>query len=395
VKVLLISHIFPPAVDGGSRVIAKIGEYLQKKGHQVLVLTTNCHSSDDFSKLSYQKLKHTQKNVISKPVFTMFHRPFKFLGRYIPNFKTLSKGPLFSPLSFFSLLNSGLKYRPDIILAGPLPTTIVLYARLVRYLSTRLFHFSPKIIINASFHSTDPDFHTPLLINTLKSADFIWTLTDSETNYFQKILDIPKSKLIFLGNGVDKSFLSPAHLNNFSSNHLLFIGSFSAHKDIPTLIKAFSLLPSNFNLTLAGQKTLYFPVIHKQIKSLSPSIKKRIKVISSFSNSYLSTLLDNCTILISPSLQESFGLVLIEAMARSRPVIAADIPASSELISKSKGGLLFKAGDEVDLKNKILKLSSSPKLHGSLSKNGFTYVSNHCTWDKIILSLEKQINEIQ
>jgi len=382
-RFLLLTHIYPPAIDGGSRVIAKIGEYLQKHGHQILVVTTNCTSTDDFSKLSYSKVKHTQKYVISKPVITLFHRPFKFLGRYFPNFKTLSKGPLFSLKNFLKIIYLTKKFKPDFILVGPLPTTMILYARLVRYSSTHLFHYSTKLIINASFHPTDPDFQTPLLLNTLKSADYIWTLTNFETSYFQQKLKIPKNKLINLGNGVDKSFLSSAHLLNYSTINLLFIGSFSAHKDIPTLIKAFSNLPDNFTLTLAGQKTLYFPVIKKQIKSLSPSIKKRIKLISSFTNSYLSTLLDNSSILISPSLQESFGLVLIEAMARSRPVIAADIPASTELITKSKGGLLFKAGDATNLKNKILKLSASPKLLSSLSSSGFNYVSTHYTWDKI------------
>ena len=386
-KFLLVTHIFPPAIDGGSKVISKMGDYLEKHGHQVMVLTTNCRSTDDFTSPRRSKKIPSEdgQNIYRLPVITLFHRPFKFLGRLFPNFRTFSKGPIFSPLSCISFLVSCLKFRPDFILTGPLPTTMVLYARLIRFLTKVLKHQSTKVLINASFHSTDLDFQTPILINTLKSADYIWTLTENETNYFHKHLNIPRSKLILLGNGIDQNFLKipPSSRGNKRGFDLLFIGSFAAHKDLPTLIKAFSELPPNFTLTLAGQKTLYFPQIETQIKLLPPSIKKRIDIIFDFNNNYLSTLLDNCSLLISPSTQESFGLVLIEAMARGRAVIAADIPASRELITKSRGGLTFITGDAIDLKNKILKLSSSPKLLHSLSRNGFDYVKNNSTWDRI------------
>lgn len=384
-RFLLLTHIYPPAVDGGSRIIAKMGEFLQSQNHQTSIITTNCQSTDDFtsSRRSQIKFEDCRLNIFRLPIITLFHRPFKFLGRYFPNFKTFSKGPIFSPISFSSSLISILRFRPDYILAGPLPTTIVLYARLFRYLSTHLLHYSPKLLINASFHPTDPDFQTPILLNTLKSADFIWTLTDFETNYLHQNLNIPKSKLILLGSGVDKNFLKieDRRLKIEDSVNLLFIGSFSAHKDIPTLIKAFSLLPPAYTLTLAGQKTLYFPVIKKQINNLPKNIKNRIKIIPSFTNSYLSTLLDNCSILISPSLEESFGLVLIEAMARSRPVIAADIPASIEIIHKTRGGLIFKQRNPDDLANKILQMPQYLSTH-PLSYST-TYLLNHFTWDKI------------
>ena len=384
-KFLLLTHIYPPAIDGGSRVIAKMGEFLQSRNHQLSIITTNCQSTDDFSspRHSQIKIEDCRLNILRLPVITLFHRPFKFLGRFFPNFKTLSKGPIFSPISSISFLVSVLKYRPDYILAGPLPTTMVLYARLLRFLTKVLTHQSTKVLINASFHPTDPDFQTPILLNTLKSADYIWTLTDFETNYFNKKLNIPKSKLILLGNGIDKSFIriEDCSLKIEDCFNLLFIGSFSAHKDIPTLITAFSLLPSKYTLTLAGQKTLYFPVIQKEIKSLPLSVRKRIKIITNFTNNYLSTLLDNCSILISPSTQESFGLVLLEALARGKPVIAADIPASMEIVKKTKGGLIFKQKDPEDLASKILKLPSL--ITSNLLISSSSYLSNHYTWDKI------------
>lgn len=374
-KFLLITHIYPPAIDGGSKVIAKMGEYLEKHGHQILVITSNCTSTDDFVS-NYDQVKFNQDttNIIRLPVITLFHRPFKLLGKVFPNFKTLSKGPIFSHLPLKKII----EYKPDYILAGPLPTTIIIYARFLSLLT------KAKLIINASFHPTDKDFQSPILLSILKKSDYLWTLTDYETQYFHHNLNISKNKLLNLGNGVDQSFLFPQeNLKINKTRYLLYIGSFAAHKNIENLIKAFSLLPNNYFLTLAGQKTLYFPKIKQLIDSLPKDIFQRINIVYSFPNSKLKQLIDHTNILISPSLQESFGLVLIESMARSKPVIAADIYSSKEIITKSQGGLIFSSQNSLDLKNKIIDLSNNQKLYEKLSHNAFNYVKRHYTWNKI------------
>lgn len=359
-----------------------MGEYLQSQGHEIMVITTDTSSTDDFTK-KYKKIIHTQKNVLALPVISWTHRPFKLLSRVFPNFKTLAKGPIFSPKSSFLFLVSSFRFRPDFILTGPLPTLMPVYAKTIISLLKVLKHYRPKLLINASFHPDDPDFQTPVLKNTLKSADFIWTLTQHETNYFHKILKIPKSKLLLLGNGIDKNFIKTKDSKlKFGDYHrLLFVGSFAAHKGLTTLITAFSKLPSNYKLILAGQKTLYFPVLQKEIKKLPLFVRSRISFVTNFPNNYLSILLDRSDILISPSTQESFGLVLIEALARGKPVIAADIPASIEIISKTGGGLIFKKNDPDDLVKKILclphHLSTHPLAYSS------NYLRTHYTWDKI------------
>jgi glycosyltransferase involved in cell wall biosynthesis len=97
-------------------------------------------------------------------------------------------------------------------------------------------------------------------------------------------------------------------------------------------------------------------------------------------------------VLISPSTQESFGLVLLEAWARSKPVIAADIPASSELINKTNGGLIFKTNDSDDLTKKINILLKDSRLQKQLGRNGFKYVQSHATWDRIGQALWSKIS---
>lgn len=377
-RFLLLTHIYPPAIDGGSRVIFKMGEYLKLQGHELLTITTNAYSTDDFTKPTYKKISYSQLSIYRFPAFTLFHRPFKFLGRFFPSFKTLAKGPLFSPLNLIKMNLLVRNFSPDFVLAGPLPTLIPYYALCLKA--------SAPLILNASFHPSDPEFYTPLLVKTLKSADLIWTLTDHETAYFKQKFHIPSSRIIQLGNGVDPSFLKRKSSSKRKPkiSKLLFIGSFAAHKGLSTLLQAFSFLPSRYRLTLAGQKTLYFPLLKKQLQKLPLSVRSRIKLTTNFSDKDLKNIIDHHHLLISPSTQESFGLVLIEAMARRKPVLAAGIPASAEIIKKSGGGIIFKTGDSQDLKNKILKMSS-------FKKSGFDYVSQNYTWDKVASKLCQKI----
>lgn len=354
-NVLLITHIFPPAIDGGSRVIFKIGEYLKSRNFNVSVLSSNCYSTDDFT---HKTSVHTPNGL---PVITFLHRPLKFISKFFPWFTPFAKGPIFNPIPFLLNFLKIIRNPPDLIIAGPLPTTVVIYARIIRFFT------KSKLLINASFHPTDPDFSSPLLISSLKSADFIWTLTDYETNYFNHQLNIPLSKLINLGNGIDKSYFSEFKIGSY----LIYVGSLSAHKGIDTLLNL------KQKIYICGKDTLY---------SQNLKFPQNFTLKKNLTDSQIKKLIQKSSILILPSSQESFGLVLLEAWACHKPVITSDIPQLSEMIAKSGGGLTFKLHDSLDLSNKIEKILKSKKLYSQLADSGFRYASNH-TWDKIGLKL--------
>jgi len=375
-KILLISHIFPPAIDGGSKVIYKIGQYFESQNHQTLYLSSNCSSTDDFVNSKF-KVSSSPKNFIKLPVYHRLRRPLKGINLFFKQdcLKVFQKGPFFKFPSFLKAIHKILKFKPDLIIAGPLPTTIVLYAEFIK----KITH--SKLLINASFHPTDSDFKQKPLINALKKADFLWTLTQSETDYFIKNFNIDPKKIILAGNGIDSEFLSKTPKLN--KNNILFVGSFSAHKRIDLLIKSFSDLNSETTLTIAGQKTLFYPQIKKLINSLDPKIKSQINFLFNFDQKDLAKIIDNCSVLVLPSIQESFGLVVIEAWARQKPVICANIPALKELVKKSNGGLLFESDNQNDLTQKIKLILDSPEKAQQMGKNGFNYVKNNYTWSKV------------
>ena len=407
-KILCISHIFPPAIDGGSRVIYKIGQYFEKQNNQVIYLSSDCSSTDDFTKNKYKKISNIQHltSNIYLPVYHHLRRPLKFINLFLPSksylhqlLQVLQKGPIFKAIPFIKATIKIIKFKPDLIIAGPLPTTIILYSKLIQKIISNIQHLAPKILINASFHPTDPDFHRLPLIKTLQNTDYLWTLTQSETDYFIKKLKINPNKIILAGNGIDPEFLKKSKNKKSNIQHLtsniLFIGSLSAHKGLETLITSFSniqhLAPS-ISLTIAGQKTLYYPEILKIIKQQPKEVQKNIKFIFNFPQNKLAKLIDNCDILVLPSKQESFGLVLIEAWARQKPVIVNNIPSLSEIVTNSQGGLIFNLDDPTDLTQKIVKLIQNPKLYHQLCQNGFNYVKNNYTWSIVGRKIQKKLS---
>ena len=97
-------------------------------------------------------------------------------------------------------------------------------------------------------------------------------------------------------------------------------------------------------------------------------------------------------IFVLPSYRETFGLVLIEAMAMEKPVIATDAGGVPEIVEDGRDGLLVPPRDEKALAEAILLLLENSSLRRSLSKRARADVlkrfdSTHCV-DQLVLSLD-------
>lgn len=99
-------------------------------------------------------------------------------------------------------------------------------------------------------------------------------------------------------------------------------------------------------------------------------------------------LLQGCTMLVLPSMQESFGGVFTEAWHFGKPVIGCPIPAVSELIQDGRNGLL-RTQAPAALAEGILQLLGDPKEAQRMGEAGRQLVRERFNWESIAARAEE------
>lgn len=141
--------------------------------------------------------------------------------------------------------------------------------------------------------------------------------------------------------------------------HLVAVGRFSAQKGFGLLIEAMAIAaPSlpDLRLTLVGDGEL-----RQQIKGLIEKfgLGPRITLTGWQDEAGVRKALDSAQALILPSFAEGLPMVLMEAMANGRPVIATAIAGVPELVNRDAGWTV-PAGDAMALATAIHALSQMP-----------------------------------
>ncbi len=95
-------------------------------------------------------------------------------------------------------------------------------------------------------------------------------------------------------------------------------------------------------------------------------------------------LLAACDIVVQPSHWEGFGLVLVEAMAARRPVVATAVSAIPEVIRDGETGLLVPPHNPDALAGALLQLCGDPERRARLGAAGAARVQTHFTAERMV-----------
>lgn len=195
------------------------------------------------------------------------------------------------------------------------------------------------------------------------------------SKYYTNLLENMKSgKPIFhIPNGVEINKLYK--IKSEDHGFILYGGRLSGEKGVDILIKGFALVIkdapySSLRLVIAGSgpKEKY---LRSLVKALG--IESKVKFLPFLPHNNFLNILARCSIFVLPSFYETFGIVVLEAMALGKPVIASNIPGPNELIQHGINGFLFPAGDFVELAKNIKILMNNEGLRkkiGTNAKNG-------------------------
>ncbi len=199
----------------------------------------------------------------------------------------------------------------------------------------------------------------------------------------------PVDEYRIIPNGIDVDKFNPEgekyHLPFEVKNNeviILFVGRLELRKGTKYLIQAFNLLArkySNIRLLIAGDG----PLRSSLENSVDNSIKDRVHFLGFVSGKDLPALYRTCDIFVSPAIGgESFGIVLLEAMASGKPVIAANNEGYREVVDDGANGFLFERKNVEDLAYKLSILIDNPDLRSKMGTLG-RQKSLEFSWQKI------------
>ena len=205
------------------------------------------------------------------------------------------------------------------------------------------------VTIHDLIHITDPTFKRtlaarfyarPILNLVARRADRI--IADSEFTKQQIVehLAISPAKVTVIYLGVDKhfcpqnrrqAFLRASSLLGLGRPYILFVGNLKPHKNVRTLIQAFSQTcvrrDVDHQLVILGDDPIWKASLVRECEKLG--IRERVLFAPQVPYEDLPWVYAGAEILVMPSLIEGFGLPVLEAMACGTPVVcsrAASLP---------------------------------------------------------------------
>jgi glycosyltransferase involved in cell wall biosynthesis len=181
-------------------------------------------------------------------------------------------------------------------------------------------------------------------------------------------------KIELIPGAVDTEFFSPDRENflelkwGISPPVVLFVGRLVAEKGIEYLLRAFHKVVKEIpdaKLVIVGTGPK-----ENELKSLQKRSQiKNVFFIGRLENRLMPNIYVGCNVLVLPSFRETFGNVVLEAMASGRPVIGSYVGGMKDTIVHGETGYHVPPGDTKLLSYFLQEILSDKKLNDKLGKN--------------------------
>ena len=366
-RILHVTKKYPNALGGDSIGTMNLEKQLEKLGHEVFILTTNC------------------AEIIDKPNVMKFG-----LEDHTQNWDTVTFKRLFSSLILF-FLSFGLikKIKPDVVHSHTADLGFIL-------------SFACKLnkipIIN---HCHGVSF--PYKQNT--SAKRIIEKFCLKYSKFNKIITVDENSLsafkkaniknvIYLPNGVDIENFNKAKTKRTNKTIFLFVGRLEKQKGLVYLIEAINILKeksSNFEVHLIGKgsEEAYLKELVSKF-----NFKEYIKFLGEKTYQEITDCYINSDAFILTSIWEGFPLTLLEAWAARLAVIITNVGGISKICTDKKNALIIPPQSPEKIAEVMLVLIDNKKLREQLGENGRKLVEEKYSWEntaKEFISIYKNL----
>ncbi len=370
-KVLFVVESHAKHAGGGPIYWAQLSDWLQRRGHQVQIVS-GITSDSDFASPNTVGLLPVRSDLRSRSWATIISR-YRFRRRYLPMVYAFAR-----------------KWQPDII------------------------HTVPPIASEAAL-GAGKKLGIPVVASILSHVEAQWAKVEANavkaqifrhwearairgpfsrliclTHRSEQVLQaegIPVERIAYVPHAVDMDRfgvnVAPRFRPQLGLSKDAFIigyaGALSRDKGFDVLIRAMSMLAqqSNLHLVIAGTQPI------KEVKKLIHQAKglTNIHFLGFVEHLDMPALMASLDLYVIPSLTETLPTTLLEALAMGTPVMAATVGGVTEFMNKGFGIAL--AASDTALVVKALEewMNRRTELQ-QMGKAGQRYVRKHHNWDR-------------
>lgn len=190
----------------------------------------------------------------------------------------------------------------------------------------------------------------------VRRSNMVVSLGGRLTTILERLAQGSSCKVVTIPNAVDVPDRPVPYVPDRSPLRLLFVGRFAFNKGLDVLMVVANRLvaegrAADIRFELAGDG----PLLARYQDMGLPS---NVRLLGRVDDGRLFKLYTECDAFVLPTRFEGMPTVVLEAMARSRPIIVSDVGATAELVDERNGYLLPK-GDPEALYNAIVAFAAS------------------------------------
>ncbi len=231
----------------------------------------------------------------------------------------------------------------------------------------------------------------------IRNAGLITTVSESAKRAIMQQFRLPDSAIQIVSDAVGPEFhpiVDGDTVNKVMADYgltdapfILYVGGISPHKNLATLIDAFSLLvedgsAGNTRLVFVGDfkgDVFFSSYASLQTKMESLTLGGRIIFTGYVPDEQIVHFYNAATVLALPSFDEGFGLPAVEAMACGTPVAASNAGSLPEVVGEA--GLYFNPNSALEMSQCLHRLLSDQALRERLGAAGKRRAGEY-TWDR-------------
>lgn len=348
--------------------IDALADHLERRGHAVRVMAPNDPPGFRNRILHPKPGRHTDPPARVIPV-----------GRSVPLPSNGSLANLaFSPGVFRVVRRAVERLRPDVVhvhepLLPPVSWAAVRSAKALNIPVVGTFHA----------HYAEGCFHYRIFRRALtpffRALDARIAVSEAAR---KTVAEHFPGRYRIIPNGVDTERFRPAGRER-GPGKVLFVGRADGRKGLAVLLRAFpevlEAVPEA-RLVIVGTR----PTDVRVPKKLLSSVEVRGVV----GGEELIRTMHAASVLCAPSTgSESFGMVLLEAMAAGLPVVASDIPGYDSVVTDGDDGMLVPPGDPGALAGALTELLRDPSRRARLSEAGLATARRY-DWRRVAGEIE-------